>query len=160
MVEFGDELVRRGRIGYYGLITYLDDKIGRLLAALEEQGLAGQHAGGLRLAITARWPGEHGMWRKSNFFEHSARIPMVMRWPGRIPAGKRVPEVVSLVDLVATMVDAARRNDRRRRCPARACCRWRTVILPGARGRTRRSAPTSRMAWPGRWRCCGAGATN
>src|SRR3954447_6873048 len=38
MVEFPAELTRRGRAAYYGLITYLDEKIGRLLDALEETG--------------------------------------------------------------------------------------------------------------------------
>ena len=35
-VDFPEELVRRGRAGYYGLITYLDEKIGRLIQTLEE----------------------------------------------------------------------------------------------------------------------------
>jgi choline-sulfatase len=37
-VDFPEDLVRRGRAGYYGLITYLDDKVGRLLDALDEIG--------------------------------------------------------------------------------------------------------------------------
>jgi choline-sulfatase len=49
--------------------------------------------------------GEYGLWRKSNFREHSARIPMYISWPGQLPAGRRVEEVVSLVDMVATMLD-------------------------------------------------------
>ncbi len=106
MIDFGDDLVRRGRIGYYGLITWLDDKIGRLLDTLESHGLA-ENTLVVYVSDHGEMAGEHGMWRKSNFFEHSARIPLVMRWPGRLPAGQRVPEVVSLVDLVATMVDAA-----------------------------------------------------
>jgi choline-sulfatase len=106
MIAFDEDLVRRGRIGYYGLITYLDDKIGRLLATLEEQGLA-EDTLVVYVSDHGEMAGEHGMWRKSNFYEHSARIPLVLRWPGRLPEGKRVPEVVSLVDLVATLVDAA-----------------------------------------------------
>ena len=106
MIDFDDDLVQRGRIGYYGLIAYLDDKIGRLLATLEAQGLA-ENTLMVYVSDHGEMAGEHGMWRKSNFFEHSARIPLILRWPGHFPAGNRVPEVVSLVDLVATMVDAA-----------------------------------------------------
>jgi choline-sulfatase len=51
--------------------------------------------------------GEHGMWRKSNFYEHSARVPLVMSWPGQLPAGRRVGAPVSLVDLVAALVEVA-----------------------------------------------------
>ena len=51
--------------------------------------------------------GEHGMWRKSNFYEASARVPLQIMLPDRLSAGKRVDEVVSLVDLTATFVDIA-----------------------------------------------------
>jgi choline-sulfatase len=51
--------------------------------------------------------GEHGMWRKSNMYEASSRIPLQIAWPGHIPDGSRVSQNVSLVDLVATIVEAA-----------------------------------------------------
>ena len=51
--------------------------------------------------------GEHGMWRKSNFYEASARVPLQIMFPDRLSAGKRIDEVVSLVDLTATVVDIA-----------------------------------------------------
>ena len=51
--------------------------------------------------------GEHGMWRKSSMYEASAKVPLQMVYPGQIPAGRRVDEVVSLVDLVATIVEVA-----------------------------------------------------
>ena len=47
------------------------------------------------------------MWRKSNFYEFSAQVPLQIVWPGHIPAGCRVDEVVSLVDLTATLVNVA-----------------------------------------------------
>lgn len=104
--DFDEELVRRGRAGYYGLITYLDDKIGRLLDALDE---SGQTENTLVVYVSdhGEMNGEHGMWRKSNFYEQSARIPLMMAWPGQLPEGLRIPEVVSLVDLSATLVDVA-----------------------------------------------------
>ena len=105
MVEFPEDQVRRGRAGYYGLISYLDEKIGRLLDALDHTGLA-ENTLVVYVSDHGEMAGEHGMWRKSSFYEHSARIPLVMRWPGALPAGRRVREVVSLVDVVATMVEA------------------------------------------------------
>ncbi len=106
MADFSEELVRRGRVGYYGLITYLDEKIGRLLDALEE---TGQRENTLIAYFSdhGEMAGEHGMWRKSNFYEQSVRVPLQLAWPGRLPAGRRVNGVVSLVDLVATIVEAA-----------------------------------------------------
>jgi choline-sulfatase len=51
--------------------------------------------------------GEHGLWQKCCFYEHSVRIPLVVRWPGRLAAGSRLPQLVSLVDLTTTLVDLA-----------------------------------------------------
>lgn len=106
LVAFPDELVRRGRAAYFGLITYLDDKIGRLLETLAETGLA-ERTLVIYVSDHGEMAGEHGMWRKSNFYEHAVRVPLVLSWPGRLPGGRRLGEVVSLVDVVATLVDAA-----------------------------------------------------
>ena len=51
--------------------------------------------------------GEHGMWRKSNFYEASSRVPLQVVWPGQIDGGDRFAEVVSLVDVTATVCDIA-----------------------------------------------------
>jgi choline-sulfatase len=106
MVEFPEELTRRGRAGYYGLITYLDEKIGRLLDALEETGQR-ENTLVIYTADHGEMAGEHGMWRKSNFYDYASRVPLQLSWPGHLPAGRRVREVVSLVDLVAALVEVA-----------------------------------------------------
>ena len=106
LAEFPEELVRRARVGYYGLITYLDEKVGRLLDILEA---TGQRENTLVAYFSdhGELAGEHGMWRKSNFYEQSVRVPLQLAWPGQLPAGRRVNGAVSLVDLVATIVEAA-----------------------------------------------------
>ncbi|HEV2123696.1 MAG TPA: sulfatase-like hydrolase/transferase, partial [Chloroflexota bacterium] len=90
----------------YGLITYLDDKIGRLLDVLEETGQR-ENTLVVYTADHGEMAGEHGMWRKSNFYEHSARVPLILSWPEALPANRRISQVTSLVDLVATVIDAA-----------------------------------------------------
>ena len=104
LIDFPEETVRAARAAYYALITWLDSKVGRLLAALDE---TDQRENTIVIYVSdhGEMAGEHGMWRKSNFREHSARIPMQIAWPGHLPAGRRVPEVVSLVDMVATLLD-------------------------------------------------------
>ena len=98
--------MRRGRAGYYGLITYLDDKIGRLLDGLKE---TDQYENTVVVYCSdhGEMNGEHGMWRKSSFYEASVRVPLQIAWPGHLPAGRRIREVVSLVDLVATLAEIA-----------------------------------------------------
>ncbi len=100
-----EELTRRGRAGYYALITYLDDKIGRLLAALDATGQR-ENTIVVYTSDHGEMAGEHGMWRKSNFYEQSARVPLIVAGPG-IAAGRHFRGAVSLVDLVATVVDIA-----------------------------------------------------
>lgn len=104
--DVSEEQIRRARAAYYALVTYLDDKVGRLLQTLEETGQADNTI----VVFTAdhgEMLGEHGLWRKSTFYEHSARVPLVMRWPGVVGGGRRVPEAVSLVDFVATLLEVA-----------------------------------------------------
>ena len=109
--EFGfyghsEEEVLRARAAYYALVTYLDDKIGRLLDALEEQGLA-ENTVVIHTSDHGESLGEHGLWRKMNFYEQSARVPLQITWHGTIPRGQRVPGAVSLVDVTATILDVA-----------------------------------------------------
>jgi len=104
--DYAEEQVRRARAVYYGLISYLDDKIGALLNALEETGLA-ENTVVVYTSDHGDMLGEHGLWRKMCFYEESARIPMQVRWPARLTGGRRVEGCTSLVDLTATILDAA-----------------------------------------------------
>ena len=103
---YNEDQILKARAAYYGLITYLDDKIGRLLHALEEQGLA-DNTIVIHTSDHGESLGEHGLWRKMNFYEQSARVPLQVAWPGIIGGGLRFPAVVSLVDVTATILDMA-----------------------------------------------------
>jgi choline-sulfatase len=50
--------------------------------------------------------GQHGIWEKQKFFEASARVPLILRWPRRF-APRVVTENVNLCDLFATLCDLA-----------------------------------------------------
>ncbi len=101
--RFSTEQILRARAAYYGLVTFVDRLIGDVLDALEACGLAEDTL----VAYTAdhgEMLGEHGLWWKCNFYEPSVRVPLILRLPGRIPAGQRRAQVCSLVDLVPTML--------------------------------------------------------
>ncbi len=100
--QFPDDVVRQARAGYYALISYLDEKIGELLATLEATGQR-ENTVIIHLSDHGDMNGEHGMWRKSNFYEASARVPLQIAWPGHIEGGQRLSSVVSLVDVSATI---------------------------------------------------------
>ena len=97
--------VRRAVAAYYALVSFLDDNIGKILAALEQAGLAGT----TRVIYTTDHGdnlGCRGLWGKSVLYEESASVPLVMAGPG-VPAGASVAAPVSLVDCYRTVLEAA-----------------------------------------------------
>lgn len=102
--SYTEEQVLRARAAYYGLISYVDDKIGRLLDTLDAVGLA-ENTVVVYTSDHGDMLGEHGLWRKMSFYEQSERIPMLVRWPGAVLAGRRIGQCVSLIDLSATILD-------------------------------------------------------
>jgi choline-sulfatase len=100
-----EDEVRAARRAYYGAIAYIDDQIGRLMAALRLAGLAEDTI----VVLTSdhgEMLGERGLWYKMSFFEGSCRVPLVIAGPGRF-APRRVASSVSLVDLMPTLTDLA-----------------------------------------------------
>ena len=100
-----DEHIRRARRGYYGMISCIDDKVGALLRALEDTKLA-DNTVVIFTADHGEMLGERGMWYKQHFFEWSARVPLLIRPPGKT-SPRRVRENVSLADLMPTILDIA-----------------------------------------------------
>ena len=97
--------VRRARRAYYGNCTYVDEWTGKILDTLKALGLADDTV----IIVTADHGdmlGEHGLWYKMNFFEGSARIPLMIHAPQRFRA-KRVSSPVSLVDVLPTLTALA-----------------------------------------------------
>lgn len=100
-----EEDVRRALCGYFGLVSYLDENIGKLMAALDASGQAddtvvlytSDHGDNL---------GARGLWGKSTMFEEIAGVPMLLAGPG-VPAGKVVDTPVSHVDAFPTIVEVA-----------------------------------------------------
>lgn len=99
-----EETVRQFHVGYYSLLSELDDNIGAILSALDEQGLTDN-----TLIIYTSDHGEqlgnHGMWFKCCMFEESVRIPLIVKGPGVQP-GASNDTLLSLVDLYPTLCDA------------------------------------------------------
>jgi len=90
---------------YYAATTATDDQIDRVLKVLNELGLADNtvvvFAGDNGLAV-----GQHGLMGKQNLYDHSSRVPLVMRGPG-IPKGKRSEALCQLYDVCPTLLGMA-----------------------------------------------------
>jgi choline-sulfatase len=100
------DALRALRRAYYGLVTYVDRKLGDLMRTLEETGqlddtvvvFTSDHGDML---------GERRMVQKRTFYEWSVRVPLVVRLPGEERAGDTVAAPVSLLDLAPTFLDVA-----------------------------------------------------
>jgi choline-sulfatase len=100
-----DAQVRAARHAYYGMISYIDDKIGRLLGVLEQCGMA-EDTIVVFTSDHGEMLGERGMWYKQTFFEPSVRVPLVVRAPGGA-RGRHSTANVSLMDLLPTLMEVA-----------------------------------------------------
>jgi arylsulfatase A-like enzyme len=98
-----EAVIRDQLAEYYGLITHMDEQIGRVLAALDKSGQADNtivvFAADNGLAL-----GSHGLLGKQSVFEHSMRTPLVIAGPG-IPRGKSTRAFTYLLDLFPTLCD-------------------------------------------------------
>ena len=97
--------VRRARRAYYASVSYLDARIGELLTALEESGFA-EDTAILFTGDHGDMLGERGLWFKMSWFEHSARVPLLLHWPAAFRAGRRAGPA-SLVDILPTLAELA-----------------------------------------------------
>ena len=92
---------------YDGEIAWTDHHVGALLDVLDERKLAERTI----VVLTADhgeefW--EHGRFgHRSTLFDESIRIPLIIRQRGRLPAGRRVSELVRMVDIAPTILDLA-----------------------------------------------------
>jgi choline-sulfatase len=99
------EQVRAARRAYYGAVSYFDDQVGVLLAALADARLAGNTIVVL-FADHGDMLGERGLWYKMSFFEPACRIPFIVHAPGRF-APRRIAASASLLDLLPTLCELA-----------------------------------------------------
>lgn len=92
------------RHGYYACISYTDAQVGRLLDALDKEGLAGN-------TIVVFWGdhgwqlGDHGLWHKHTNFELATRAPLLLSVPGQKTAGQKCETPVEFVDIYPTLAD-------------------------------------------------------
>jgi len=97
-----EQLLRERLALYCGMVKCVDDNVGRLLAAMEEDGTLDDTL----IVFTSdhgNYLGEHGLYFKNQLYETAHRVAFLMRYPGRIPGGTRVEECVSSVDVQPTV---------------------------------------------------------
>ena len=91
---------------YYGMVSMMDANLGRILDRLEQKG----EADNTLVVFTADhgdMQGGHGMYDKTSYsmYEETTRVPLLLRYPGRVPAGRTVRTHAGTCDISATILD-------------------------------------------------------
>jgi choline-sulfatase len=97
--------LRRATAAYYGMVETIDSMYGEVLDALTN---AGQNLDDWIIVYTSdhgEMLGQHGIWEKQKFFEASARVPLIIRYPRKFHNGGVIEANVNLCDLFATLCD-------------------------------------------------------
>ena len=100
----GEAMVRRAVAAYFGMCTFVDAQIGRVLDALQATGSASC----TRVVYTSdhgETLGDYGLWGKSVMYDSALAVPLILAGPD-VPAGAVVEQNASLVDAFPTILDS------------------------------------------------------
>lgn len=102
-----DEKLRKNMAVYYGMISFMDQQIGRILDALDRLGIADNTV----VVFTTdhgHFLGQHGLTAKGAFhYDDLLRLPFIVRYPGQVPAGRTDASLQALIDLPSTFLAVA-----------------------------------------------------
>jgi choline-sulfatase len=106
-VHASEEDIRRATASYYAMTEKIDTHFGDVLKRLQDLGEDLDEWIIVYTSDHGEMLGEHGIWEKTRFYEASARVPLIIRWPRGFEGGRIVEENVNLCDLFATLCDLA-----------------------------------------------------
>ncbi|HYH13177.1 MAG TPA: sulfatase-like hydrolase/transferase [Thermomicrobiales bacterium] len=92
---------------YYAMVSLIDDETKRILDRLDELGLADDTIV-IFTSDHGEMLGDHQLLLKGPMlYDAAVRVPLILRWPGKLPAGERRSEIVQWIDLTSTFTDLA-----------------------------------------------------
>lgn len=91
---------------YYGLITHQDKQIGKLLDFLDDHELT-EETIVIYTADHGEMLGDFGLYFKSNMYNGSVRVPLIIRYPHKLAGGQASDALAGLQDLLPTMLSLA-----------------------------------------------------
>jgi len=103
-LDLNREQIDTCRGTYYGMVSLVDDQVGRLVEVLKKTGKLKNTI----IAINADQGfqlGEHGLWKKRVFYEQNVCVPFIISCPRLLPANKVIDEPVEMVDFLPTLMD-------------------------------------------------------
>jgi len=103
--EYSRDEMKRMRANYYGKIALIDHWCGKIIDTLKRRG-TWDNTLVIFTADHGEHMGAHGRLGKCHFNDESARIPMILRWPGRVRTGQSTPALAEVIDIYPTILDA------------------------------------------------------
>lgn len=100
---FDEQKTRQAKAAYYGLTSFMDNCVGRIIAALEANQLSNDTVI-VYISDHGDMMGDQGFWTKQVMYEASVGIPMIAAGPG-LPQGHHVTTGTSLLDIAETAMD-------------------------------------------------------
>ncbi|MCB9951026.1 MAG: sulfatase [Planctomycetaceae bacterium] len=102
--NMSDDLRREAIQAYWASIEFMDAQVGRVVAALDDLGLA-DNTVVVMISDHGYHMYEHGLWQKMSLFENSARVPMIVAAPDAKGNGTATDSLAELVDLYPTLAE-------------------------------------------------------
>ena len=99
---FTDETRRIAIASYYGLCSFVDAQVGRIMGALEAAGMV-EDTTVIFTSDHGECLGDRGFWTKMVMYEEAVAVPLIMAGPGIAPGVEAAP--VSLIDLYPTVTE-------------------------------------------------------
>ena len=96
--------IRIARAAYFGMCEFLDQQIGKVLEALEANGLK-EDTTVVYTSDHGEMAGTKGCWWKSSFYEESVSIPLIIRNPAKFGSSRSISQVCNLMDLGPTLCE-------------------------------------------------------
>ena len=101
------EAVRAEIARYYGMVSHLDAQIGRILVELDKRGL-GENSIVVLTSNAGAALGSHGLLGSASLYDHSVRVPLMVRLPDNRLSGRKVHALCYAHQMFGTVCDLAR----------------------------------------------------
>ncbi len=98
--------IQSAQAAYYGLVTYMDSLFGTITKAIHETKYANNSVV-LYTSDHGDMLGQNGLWWKSNFYDGSVKVPLIVSWPGHFKKNIKLNSIASLVDIAPTLTEIA-----------------------------------------------------
>jgi arylsulfatase A-like enzyme len=93
---------RRALCQYYTEVSWMDRQVGEVVASVSRHGMSDNTLFVYTSDHGAQWP-----FAKWNLYDAGINVPMIVRWPGVVRAGSRNQTMITAVDLLPTIIEAA-----------------------------------------------------